>query len=135
MEREIKFRGKRIDNGEWVYGGYFKDGEKHLIVTGEGAKLRAYEVIAKTVGQYTGLDDKNEQEVYECDILEFSLDIGNEKVEIIKVPVIYYTCEFAIFIDDYENSFYLSLSDLVGELGQDFKVIGDKFQNPEPLVN
>jgi len=85
--------------------------------------------------EYTGLDDKNEQEVYEGYILEFNLNIGNGKVEAIKVPVIYYTCEFAIFIDDYENSFYLSLSDLVGELGQDFKVLGNIYQNPELLQN
>lgn len=71
MIREIKFRGKKADDGEWLYGDLMHDniGGRYIYPINAENLYKENKVDSKTVGQFTGLYDKNGEMVYEGDIV------------------------------------------------------------------
>lgn len=123
--REIKFRGKCLDYGEWVYG-YL-----HLPIGGDNLMIQvsntdSFAVIPDTVGQFTGLHDKNGKEIYEGDIIIEKLRRARKDGE-----------RLVICFDDFEwqgknaNGTTTSLSLLVEY--HTIEVIGNIHDNPELL--
>lgn len=81
--REIVFRGKR-DDGEWVEGNLFRPDLENAdtqICIGTPTVRISYSVIPETVGQFTGLTDKNDKKIFEGDIIARKTRIGRESIE------------------------------------------------------
>ena len=124
MQREIKFRGKGQTDGKWHYGllVLLTDAVCHI-----KDKYTTWICDAETVGQYTGLKDKNGKEIYEGDICTVSLkffDIKNEKTKVIfKDGCFYFQYGYS---DDYVKSYKAWETDSA-------EVIGNIHDNPELL--
>lgn len=148
--REIKFRGKRIDTGEWVYGHYFttpltqenandtspKDGwfflcgEKRHCISNDGV---VFIVDPETVGEFTGLPDKNGKDIYEDDIVKSHHNGESNPIRYGEHIDEGYRTGFYWFLEVGENGFNLGDSlhrDIYGEVDH-FEIVGNTHDNPE----
>ena len=130
MESRHLSRGKRIDNGEWVYGAVlFHDSDAATIFNQHPAdgSLQGFEVNIKTICQCTGLYDKNGTLIWENDIVHVKHTDGQDAYqEIAKVS--YSKHGFSPFSWEYE----CDGCDLRCEI-LEIEVRGNKFDNPELL--
>ena len=131
--REILFKGKRIDNGEWIEGYYqkrhdFLGNEEHLIFYADGHTVWDHaEVSSETLCQFTGLCDKNGKRIWENDILMAHLD------ESYPEDAAYETVEWNVagWVAHETGSTdreYIDKFDL-----EHYEVVGNTFDNPELL--
>lgn len=149
MNRVIKFRGKRIDNGQWVYGYYSTSIEKgdnggtecnYRETCVELHYINNKLVYPNTVGQYIGIEDDNKKELYDGDIVTVIKDITvhekgylDREVPIEINYVVVFDLEELDFKatngkEDYGNNFkYLSCCE------DELIKVGNKFDNPELL--
>ena len=135
MNREIKFRGKQTKNGEWMYGiPFFWSNKMCDIQVEENGYLKVYRVDPNTVGQFTGLKDKNGKEIYEGDIMCLS-DRGSHKEEVIVEHGLYgwtfYNPKTATFYSDGSHT-YCAVENYRFMFGTGV-CIGNIHDNPELL--
>lgn len=129
--REILFRGKRVENGEWVYGGYYgickitnKDGSfkyEHLLHQSNNEPL--YMVDPETAGQCTGLTDNNGKRIFEGDIVTY---VG-------EVCLVKWDDETAKFVLENENLVCDFEEVWCNRFKSQIEVIGNIHDNPKLL--
>ena len=125
--REIKFRGKIPGLTDWIYGYYAKSGEDHFILLDIDSEDNYSIVDPETVGQYTGLKDKNGREIYEGDICGCFCN-----TQLFEVKYCSERCGY--FFDDCILSGDCDPApECLGNLESTIEVIGNIHDNPELL--
>lgn len=140
--REILFRGKRLDNSEWVDGSFCpknSEGDIPCIIVYNG-KMAGYwfEVDRTTVGQYTGLQDKNGKRIFEGDIIHARME--NVKIKDHCLSVVFHNGRFCGLHEKDGGKMWMPLADGVKHLPQDktpymewCEMLGNIHDNPELL--
>lgn len=132
MDREILFRGKRVDNGEWVYGyyancqcpGYKPHITGHYIIEYPGSY---HEIYTSTVGQYTGLNDRNGKRIFEGDILNHVSWMGS-----IEPGVVEMNDGSWVVVEDEDHYEFLCDTNTIDRQNV-CEIIGNIHDNPELL--
>lgn len=128
MEDRYLFRGKCIDDGEWMSGSYYELAGRPLIFKPVFASKKAvYEIDPSTICQYTGLNDKSGRRIFENDILSGHIDVEFPEDETRKCVVWHENgwctnepgCDYYEELDDFDS--------------ENFEVIGNMIDNPELL--
>ncbi len=124
--REIKFRGYSEDLDKWVYGDLLQYRVLPIIFDGE---CEQHECFHSSIGQYTGLKDKNGEEIYEGDIITTDLERNYLIVEY-RNGAFMLNCNDGL--EDYYDIFFAT-SDEPTEVYKYGEVIGNIYENPELL--
>lgn len=163
--RTIKFRGKSLYSKEWVYGYLHKcvGSTEFMTFDYNGNVARTpvslnhtwilvprlpdsvgwdtrdtfidYEVDPETVGQFTGLLDKNGKEIYGGDIVEWCFWDSKQCEHFLRGYIKWHQGGFifSLIKNDFEDAGYYAISDLNTDTESDVEVLGNIFDNPELL--
>lgn len=146
--REIKFRGKAVETNEWVYGSLIQcevSGKEYIFPKGNDANeservgedgclsIFTHEIYPETLGQYTGIKDKNDKEIYEGDIVSFEdaecdAEGYHDNVFLNRGVVSYDEVSMCY---SFSNRQTVDMEDLY--IPTDAEIIGNIYENPELL--
>ena len=128
MKREILFRGKRTDNGEWIYGYLIGNNVIVCEIVDFGDDYFSAEfwckVVPETVGQFTGIEDKNGTKIFEGGIVRFYDDSEDELVN----GVVIFNADFCSFCVSMKGH-----EDVMLMAHWQYEVIGNIYDNLELL--
>ena len=148
--RKIKFRGKRTDNGEWVYGDLIQNVDcvkireqekdvKHI--------AKSFEIDPETIGQFTGLKDKNGTMIWEGDIVKATVSYNNAfqdrvdvKTNIYEVKYHEKYCYFYLarkqnnLLFDGNWSYYLKEIEVIGNIHDNSELLKGGVDNEQPTL-
>lgn len=148
MNREILFKAKRKDNGEWVEGYYIYHIKRTICPLGDSVKPEdeqhvimqdgfsdwnmprntvVYEIDPDTLCQYTGLTDKNGKKIWENDILKANLDESYPE-DITYIKILWNECRFCV-----NENYSTDIWTLEKWDAEHFQVCGNIFDNPDLL--
>ena len=127
--REIIFRGKRIDNGEWVEGDLIhgvnhKQGKIFILPIKGGVQSLAtridpidgFEVHPETVGQFTGMLDNNGKKIFEGDIVIYEPSIYTYELNAFATSVKWHNKEVRFYLEDYDDFIGLEDHTIIGNI-------------------
>lgn len=128
MNREIKFRGRRLDNNEWVEGSLLMDEYGNSIINYfECGLLQLHEVHIATVCQYTGFKALNDAEIYEDDLVE--VKFGDDLLVI--MDVVFENGEWCLkngedlfSLHDYQHD----IVDIFGNISDNINILNPEFE-------
>ena len=135
--RKILFRGKTLATGDWEYGAFVKfrasDGNVFDAImqecNGEHLSSEVYSIRSETLGQYTGVNDRDGEEIFEGDIVDCGGMIG-----IVEFGMSYDDAKFYIKFDKKHRTYINGLHFWTTHEGENqLKVIGNIWDNPELL--
>lgn len=139
MNREILFKAKRKDNGEWVEGGYFSEPytEKKFIICWNSFGLgfnEFIEVDPDTICQFTGLTDKSGQKIWENDIVTITIEC-DDYFNLSETGIVEYSYgqyELKVKTTDGKEA-YSNLINKLSEAPFEIEKLGNIFDNPDLL--